>query len=117
MGVSYSWISIATKQDRPYVIEWESVSGLKNFGRVQFTPLLDDDDDDDGTTNITTTCRMNMTMTFVPPRIVAALFRNPKGVQRFMERKLIGSSLRSFRDVVIDTTLGGMDNATLFFPI
>lgn len=134
LGVTYSWISVATRQDRPYLLEWESVSGLKNFGKVEFTPLFDNDNDSEGnnvSSSTSTTCRMTMSMTFVPPRLVAAFFRNKPnnkdssssgngsggGLQRFMERKLIGSSLQSFRDVIIDTVLGRADNATLFFPI
>jgi uncharacterized membrane protein len=117
MGLTYSWISIATQQDRPHLIEWESVSGLKNFGTVQFQPLSSRE------------CHMTMTMTFVPPRLVSAVFGNSKkngGVKRFMEHKMIGSSLCRFRDVImimetdrlLDSALVESGNATMiFFPI
>jgi len=123
MGVSYSWISIATVQDRPYVIEWESISGLKNYGRVVFERKnnhykLNDEYTTTWSSSLSSCCCciMTMTMTFVPPRLVTAIFRNPNGIKRFMEHKLIGSSLETFRDVVLETLLGG-ENATLFFPI
>jgi len=147
LGVSYSWISVATKQDKVnYIIEWESVSGLKNFGRVQFDPHpfqpamgYDKDENDTMLDNpqptLTTRdehavgCHMTMTMTFVPPRLVAAVFRNSKGLQHFMEQKLVGSSLKSFSDIVVEEILttgsvgggeggsSGGGNRTLFFPI
>jgi uncharacterized membrane protein len=112
MGLTYSWISIATRQDRPHLIEWESVSGLKNFGKVQFQPLS------------SRACHMAMTMTFVPPRLVSAVFRNTNGgVKRFMESRMIGSSLRRFRDVIMETALpdsallASGNSTMIFFPI
>lgn len=108
LGVSYSWISIATKQDRPYRVEWESVSGLKNFGNVHFEPLSNNRG-----------CHMTMTMTFAPPRLVAVVFRNAQGIKHFMERKLIGSSLATFRDIIVQSTLDDLapNTTMIFLPI
>ncbi|CAB9504256.1 Polyketide cyclase / dehydrase and lipid transport [Seminavis robusta] len=110
LGVSYSWISIATRGDRPFLIEWESVSGLKNFGQVTFDPI------ENGKA-----CRMVMVMTFVPPRLVSSVFRNSKLLTRFMEQQLIASSLSTFRDIIFrEETLkpGSSFNSTmLLFPV
>lgn len=105
MGVKYSWISIATHQERPVKMAWESTSGLKNFGTVNFV-------------STETTTQMTMTMTFVPPRLVAFIFgkkSSPRALERYMEQTMIGSSLEKFRDVILDTTLG--NNATILFPM
>jgi len=122
LGVSCSWISVATKQDKVnHIVEWESVSGLNFFGRVQFEthpfqPAMGHDDENDTMLDnpqpaLTTRdehavgCHMTMTMTFAPPRLVAAVFRNSKGLQHFVEQKLAGSSLKSFSEIVVEEML------------
>ena len=108
LGVRYSWISIATTEDRPQVIEWESTSGLKNFGRVHIQPRVGPHGEEQSF--------LSMSMTFVPPRLVAAVFRNTKALSRFMEQKMLKSSLEMFRDTVVETTIPSQ-NMTILFPM
>jgi uncharacterized membrane protein len=108
LGVRYSWISIATTQDRPHIIEWESTSGLKNFGRVHIQPRVGPHGEEQSF--------LSMSMTFVPPRLVAAVFRNTKALSRFMEQKMLKSSLEMFRDTVVETTIP-IQNMTILFPM
>jgi uncharacterized membrane protein len=92
MGFRYSWISISTVNERPHTIQWESVSGIKNFGIVQFEKL-------EGSNKT----RMTMKMTLIAPRPVALLFRRSNQLSSFIEKRMINSSLTSFRDVVLET--------------
>jgi uncharacterized membrane protein len=93
LGVSYSWNAISTKLERPHIIEWESCRGLKNWGRVQFTPH-----ESNGTTS---TCTMQLTLTFVAPRVLARLFRNRDGgLSKMVQKRIIGRTLVRFRQVV-----------------
>ena len=41
-------------------------------------------------------------MTFVAPRVVSAVFKQSTTLQHFVEEKIIASSLRNFRDVIIE---------------
>lgn len=104
MGIKYGWTSVATYQKRPHTIEWESTSGLKNYGRVHIQPR------ENGGSH------MAMSMNFAPPRLIAGFFRNTKALQRFMEKKMIRSSLEMFREVVIESAIP-IQNVTILFPI
>lgn len=88
MGVRFSWNSIVSKLERPHLLEWHSASGMKNFGSVQFTSL-----DKDRTEVV-------MRMTFVTPRLVAALFRRSSAIAHVVEKKIIRTTLVNFRDAV-----------------
>jgi len=90
MGLSYSWISVSDCAQRPSVIKWESISGLKNYGVVRFRER-----DNDQT-------EMTMQMTFVAPRAVSALFRRSKRIASVVEEKMIRTTMVNFRDIVLD---------------
>ena len=91
LGVSYSWNAISTRLERPYVIEWESSKGLKNWGRVEFVKQTAE------------ATRMQLTLTFVAPRLVARFFQNQDGgLSRLVQQRIVGNTLRNFRRVVLD---------------
>jgi uncharacterized membrane protein len=96
MGFSFSWNAISTRLERPHVIEWKSTSGMQNFGRVQFQPL------ESGGTDMT------MTMTFVAPRFVAALFRRSTKMAAFVQNKMLVATLMNFRDTVMKEDLADL---------
>ena len=94
LGMSYSWNAVHTRLERPYLIEWESCKGLKNWGRVEFIPKEDD----------MNTTAMRLTLTFVAPRIVARVFQNRKdgkGLSHMVQTRIVGNTLRNFRRVVL----------------
>ena len=75
--------------DSPKGIIWESISGLKNKGRVEFSKVSE------------TSCLMTVKMSIITPRIIALVFRTTgQMVKEFVESKLLKWSLESFRDVV-----------------
>lgn len=89
-GVKFSWRAVSDIIDNPYKgIRWESVSGLKNMGIVEFEPLDE------------ATCIMKVRMTLVSPRILTALFPGTSVLlEKFLQDKLLKWSLEMFRDVV-----------------
>jgi uncharacterized membrane protein len=91
LGIKYSWTATSLKNERPHTIQWKSTSGLPNFGTVIFEEL-----NQEKTT-------MTLTMTLAAPRAAAALFNKSKRLTEFIERKMIATSLDSFRDVVLET--------------
>ena len=99
MGVKYSWTAIATKNLRPHTIEWESTSGLRNFGTVHF----EQQQSNDGISTPNT--KMKMQMTFVAPRIVSGLFRRSNRLANFVRDKMITASMLEFRQVVLEVDL------------
>lgn len=95
MGVKYSWTAVALRNERPDVIQWQSTSGLQNFGVVNFLPR---DDAEHPTL-------MTMRMTFVAPRAAAAVFRRSKAMANFVKDKMITESMVSFRDAISNSDL------------
>lgn len=93
LGVAVSWNAVSTRLERPYRIEWESTSGLKNFGKVHFEPL------DDKRT------RMKMTMTFILPKFLTVVFGKGAKLRRIIEKRMIQTTLANFRDIVIENDL------------
>jgi uncharacterized membrane protein len=89
LGLSYSWKAISTRQERPFVIEWESTSGLKNFGRVDFTKL-----DSDRT-------HMKLTLTFLAPRLLVKMLGQQGAIARLVEKRMLQTMLHNFRDIVV----------------
>jgi uncharacterized membrane protein len=96
-GFKFSWTAIETKNERPTTIQWESTSGLKNFGTVRFEAM--------GDPSSPTKTLMTMNLTFVTPKVIAALFRRSKKIQNIVEEKMIQTSMASFRDVVLENDL------------
>jgi 2-succinyl-5-enolpyruvyl-6-hydroxy-3-cyclohexene-1-carboxylate synthase len=88
-GVEFRWKAVSKVLDNPKGIMWESTSGLKNQGCVEFLKVSDE------------ACLMRVRMTIITPRIIALAF-NTSGefVKDFVEKKLLKWSLESFRDVV-----------------
>ena len=89
-GVRLSWRAVSSILEKPYRgIMWESISGLKNMGVVEFIP------------NGADSCTMKVRMTIVTPRIVASLFPGASVfAEDFLQDKLLRWSLEMFRDVV-----------------
>jgi uncharacterized membrane protein len=97
LGVSYSWHSRATQLVRPHVIAWESVRGLRNWGRVEFHNR----DDNNSSSNSSHACDMQLTLTFQTPRLVARLFGSEHGrLTRLVQNRMVAQTLRNFRQVV-----------------
>ena len=89
-GIQFSWRAVSELLDSPYRgIRWESVSGLKNVGIVEFIPISE------------VSCSMRVRMTIVAPTVLAFLFRGASGfLEEFLQNKLLKWSLEMFRDVV-----------------
>lgn len=93
MRFKFSWNAKNTKLDRQNgIIEWESSSGVKNFGRVQFTPNNDTD----------SSSTMCLSMTVATPRIIQRLLGGKrKALQNLIQEKMLRQTLESFREVVL----------------
>ena len=89
-GVSFRWRATSTLLQTPYKgIRWDSVSGLKNTGVVEFIPAGE------------TSSLMKVRMTIITPRILSALFKGTSVFfEDFLRNKLLKWSLEMFRDVV-----------------
>jgi len=89
-GVQFSWRAVSAIFEEPYRgIRWESVSGLKNVGLIEFVPLTDD------------SCLMKVNMNILTPRVLAALFRGTSiFIEDFLQNKILKWSLEMFRDTV-----------------
>jgi len=98
-NLEFSWLSIGTKLERPNIIKWESVSGLKNMGSVQFVERVDIRTLTGVATNMT------VTLTFVAPRVVASVLRRSKRVSSFMHDIILKPTLLTFREVVMEEDL------------
>lgn len=96
MGIKYSWTAVALRNERPSVIQWQSTSGLRNFGIVKFLPQEQDSE---------YPTLMTMRMTFVAPRAAAAVFRRSKKMVNFVKENMIKDSMLNFRDVVLENDL------------
>ena len=88
-GLSFTWNAISTRIERPSLIEWESTSGMKNFGRVEFQSQGKD------------STVMTLTMTFVAPRLVAALFSRSSKLANFVQNRMLRATLMNFRDIMM----------------
>ena len=89
-GVRFSWRAVSSILEEPYRgIMWESISGLKNMGVVEFIPTGAE------------SCMMKVRMTIITPRIIATLFPGASVfTEDFLQNKLLKWSLEMFRDVV-----------------
>jgi len=88
-GKHFRWRATSTLLEEPYKgIQWESISGLKNTGFVEF--MAEDN-----------ACLMKVTIAFVAPRILSSLFRGTSMFfEDFLRNKILKWSLEMFRDVV-----------------
>jgi len=89
-GFSITWNSICTTLEHPNCIEWESTTGMKNYGKVVFT-----EDAKEQTS-------MNLTMTFVAPRIASIVLRRSDRIANFVRNRMLRQTLENFRDVVAE---------------
>ena len=88
-GVEFRWKAISKLLNDPKGILWESSSGLKNKGSVEFIEVSEN------------SCLMKLRMTLITPRVISVVFRTTGDLVRdFIENKLLKWSLESFRDVV-----------------
>jgi len=95
-GLSFSWTANDTRISRPNLIEWESSSGLKNMGSVQFTRQAQNNSE---SSEIITT-EMKLSFTFITPRVISSLFRRSTKIQEYTEEVLLGNMLKEFKNVV-----------------
>jgi uncharacterized membrane protein len=91
MGLSTSWEAVSKRLARPNLIEWESVSGLKNYGSVEF---MDHHSAPDHS-------RARMKIGFVVPRLFAKLLGDTSGATKIVEDKMLKSTLENFREDVL----------------
>ena len=103
MGIKYSWTAIALRNERPFLIQWQSTTGLQNFGTVKFLSQKDDE---------THPTLMTMRMAFVAPRAAAAVFRKSKALANFVKDKMITDSMVNFRDAVLRVDMQEPRNQT-----
>lgn len=89
-GVPLTWRATSSILRDPWPgIEWQSVSGLKNRGSVEFIP------------DSPTSCHMNVRMEIVPPRLLQPIFQGTSVfLEEFLREKLVKWSLEMFRDSV-----------------
>jgi len=89
-GVEFKWRAVSTPLEPPLKgIKWESISGLKNKGYVEFDATSED------------ACLMKVRMSIMTPRILASIFQSTSiFVEDFLQNKLLKWSLEMFRDVV-----------------
>ncbi len=91
-GVKFRWRAKSEVLSDPkgnQGIRWESTSGIKNRGVVEFEPTSD------------ASCTMKLRMSIIMPHILVSLFQGmPSVVQHFLQNKLLKWSLEMFRDVV-----------------
>ncbi|GKY93758.1 hypothetical protein MPSEU_000342900 [Mayamaea pseudoterrestris] len=89
-GIPLTWRAKSQILLDPPGIEWESVSGLSNRGKVEFLPATSK-----------TECTMKVQMTLLTPRLLRPLFKGTSlFLEDFLRDKLLKWSLEMFRDVV-----------------
>ena len=84
LGLTYSWKSNNTINSRPSCIQWESISGFQNRGRVEIL------EQEAGMTKLT------LTISFDVPQVAASIINSIGSVQKFAEESLVGD-LRRFK--------------------
>jgi uncharacterized membrane protein len=93
LGLSFSWQAISTVQDREQgVIEWKSITGLPNQGRVVFSEYPE---------NGSRSSRMHMTMSFSAPRLAVLLLGRSKLVT-LVEQRMLQKTMQNFRRIVAE---------------
>ena len=95
-GLRFSWDAVSTVLDRPNRIDWESTSGLKNLGSVQFVEHKDGAD---------MATIMTLSIKLSAPRIFVKLLRKSESIGAFVENKMLARTLKNFRDIVMEEDL------------
>ena len=86
-----SWRAKSQLMTNPWLgIQWQSVSGVPNRGKVEFIPKNSE------------TCQMKVYIAIIPPRVLNPLFRRAKSLvlEDFISNSIVKWSLEMFRDVV-----------------
>lgn len=104
--ITFSWTSKVTHFERPYRIRWESTSGLRNWGEIQFqsvqpTYTSETTKIHDTRSHNPQTTLMNMSLTFVTPRIVASILKRTDRISNFMEQRILLPTMINFRNVIM----------------
>ena len=92
-NLRFSWTASDTSIIRPNRIEWQSTSGLRNMGSVDFTPQ---------SSSSSTATEMTICFKFITPRVVSSLFRRSVKIRQYTEDVLLGNMLSDFRDAIVD---------------
>jgi len=107
-GIRYSWTAVAVRNERPHIIQWRSVTGLRNEGIVRFRERkktsnnkCNNNECNNNECNGGTTL-MTLHMVFVAPRAVSAILKRSKKLSGYVEEKMIAKSLQGFRDIVLE---------------
>jgi uncharacterized membrane protein len=95
LGVRLSWNAVNIRFDRPRVIQWKSTSGMKNYGRVEFSPTAGPDD----------FTLMKMTLTFVVPGPVGRVFQNSERIKRIVKKRMLEPTLVKFSSIVMENDM------------
>lgn len=90
-GLTMRWSAATSLLRRPFLLEWQSTSGVKNCGRAEFQRLS------------SKRTRVRFTMTFQPPAATALLLGKATRIQRLVEYRMLATTLENFRrDVLVD---------------
>jgi uncharacterized membrane protein len=90
LGLRFSWNAVSTVQDRKNgILEWKSITGLQNNGRVVFHEIDHE------------RSYMNMTMSFSIPRLAARLM-GPTKLATIVEKRILENTVRNFRQIVAE---------------
>lgn len=100
-----SWTAKDIRIIRPNRMEWESTSGVKNMGSVEFIPQQQTPSLSGEEAAATAVTQMIMKFTFVAPRVVSSLFRRSGKIRKFTEDVIMMGMLTDFRDVVMKEDL------------
>jgi uncharacterized membrane protein len=95
LGVRLSWNARNTRFERPYLIQWQSTSGMKNFGRVDFYPSKEND----------AFTLMKMTLTFVVPGPVGRMFQNSERIKGIVKKRMLEPTLINFSTIVMENDM------------
>mmetsp|Transcript_14682 Transcript_14682/g.35382 ORF Transcript_14682/g.35382 Transcript_14682/m.35382 type:complete len:299 (+) Transcript_14682:165-1061(+) len=104
-GVRYSWTARDTRIVRPNRIEWESISGLRNMGSVEFVSQNNNNSPSSLSSPPAATAQMTMHFTFAAPRVVSSLFRRSGKIRKYTEDVIMMGMLTDFRDIVMEEDL------------
>jgi len=102
----YGWDAMLNRVERPNIIEWESTSGLKNIGMIEFSETMVNDGSAGagGYTGVLTD--VTISFKFMAPRFVARVLGKSNGISAFVEQQILMPMLVKFRDVVMEKDLG-----------
>jgi uncharacterized membrane protein len=97
LGLRFSWNAICTVVDpQNGIIEWKSISGLSNQGRVVFSERPAEEGGDGRSSSM-----MHMTMCVSMPRIAARLVGQGQLASLF-EKHILENTIQNFRQIVAE---------------